>query len=132
MLDGPQAVPCEPLMFYARQIMPTDNQIMTADSTSVPLWVLSWEGWISKVRSRAPPRIANRTQQALQRFFEHWEGEEEVSGASLGHLNSVLMMKDWVDKYCPEAFPNERRVAVRRNAIKTENLMSSLDDMVEL
>ena len=119
-------------MYYAKQIMPTDNQIMTADSTSIPLWVLSWEGWIGQVRSRAPPRLANRTKKALTSFFEYWDGEEEVTGASLGHLNTVLMMKDLVSRYCPEAFPNERRVASRRNAIKTENLMSSLNDMVEL
>ena len=119
-------------MFYTRQIMPTDNQIMTAASTSVPLWVLSWEGWIHKVRSRAPPRSANRTKKALIAFFDNWDGEEEVSGVSLGNLNSVLVMKDLVSRYCPEAFPNERRVAVRHNAIKTDTLISSLDDMVEL
>jgi len=119
-------------MFYTRKTMPTDNQILTSDETKVPLWVLSWEGWIHKVRGRAPPRISSRTEQALHRFFDNWDGNEVVSGTSLGHLNSVLMMKDWVDKYCPEAFPNDRQVRQRRNAIKRETLASAIEGAIEL
>tara|TARA_B100001287_G_C22686600_1_gene534168 strand:+ start:3512 stop:3886 length:375 start_codon:yes stop_codon:yes gene_type:complete len=109
------------MFFTPRTIMPSDTKIQTSDDTQVPMWVLCWEGWLSMVRKRAPQGVYARVEKSLMNFFNGWDGRSVASKTCLGLLNQVTAHQDVVERYCPEAFPDPRRVSYRRKQIAWNN-----------